>query len=78
VSPVELTEWRRGVGVWDGVGEKQYLKDGDKAWSSINHAILSVPNAKALKTTNTVYRSVNKEKLNTADLFDSLGLYSMD
>jgi hypothetical protein len=33
VSPVELTDGR------EGVGAKSY--DGEKAWSSINHAILS-------------------------------------
>ncbi len=36
-SPVELTDWRAGGG--DGRGAKLY--DGEKAWPSMNHLILS-------------------------------------
>ncbi len=39
VSPVELTDGRRGVGGGGGLGAKSDV--GGKGWSSINHPILS-------------------------------------
>jgi hypothetical protein len=47
VSPVELTDRKGEEGVGDGRGgAKSYV--GEKAWSSINHSILSGLESKAL------------------------------